>query len=65
MAKLIDSPPLPELLATRAGLCLLEQETLTDLKQAAAEWIDRLEARQMEYVALIEQLDYTIQHPNV
>lgn len=64
MARLMDGTPLPELLATQEGLYRLDRQTVLDLKQDALKWMAELEAKRREYAALIEKLDYTVEHPN-
>jgi hypothetical protein len=64
MARLMDGTSLPELLATQEGLYRLDRQTVLDLKQDALKWMAGLEAKRREYAALIEKLDYTVEHPN-
>ncbi|MFZ2633669.1 MAG: hypothetical protein WA081_11115 [Desulfosalsimonadaceae bacterium] len=64
MTRLVDRTPLPELLATQEGLYRLDRQTVLDLKQTALQWMAGLEAKRRECAALIEQLDYTVEHPN-
>jgi len=64
MTRLVEGTPLPELLSTQEGLYRLELQTVLDLKQSALQWMAGLEAKQRECAALIEQLDYTVEHPN-
>lgn len=65
MARLLDGTTLPELLATQRGLYRLEKQTVLDLKEATLAWKAGLEAKQRECAALIEQLEYTVEHPYV
>ena len=64
MTRFVDRTPLPELLATQEGLYRLERQTVLDLKQAVIQWMAGLETKRRKYAALIEQLDYTVEHPN-